>query len=325
MFFRNALAVLPVILSLGSALALPITPSATTAVVERCATCGTTAPGSGVATGITSITDIDLSLRTFTSAHFDYTGLILDVFADVKTNLTATTDVVLTIGAQLYTWTDADLVVLSTALDAYIGGSLNSTVDIFVKAGIEITSFTVVQATCLKTFIHTVIAANVDLALDVKTDLLLWVGTSLNVTSCTVVSLQTKIDTCLKALTSVVASLKLDVTLATCSTAAVALKLAIKTYIQSCIKTSTGLLALLVKIPLATLLAFTELWIGGDVTGASGSALTLLGINLKLVSDLKICQSIVSVLLKLNSSLNVYSALGLNASVVTTIFSSVKL
>lgn len=327
MLFRNIFCVLPAIFSVGSAAVIPASRStfAPNEVVKRCNTCGTGTPGSGsgIGVGVSTMTDVDLSIRGLTKAQLEYTALVAGIFSKTEVATHETVGVVLSIGSHLCSWTDANLVALSADLTAYIAGTAAATTDLCIKAGIDVISFTTVEAVLLQTFIHTVLAANVALATEVKTDLILWVNNAIVVANCEVVSLQSKINATIVTLTSVVASLHLDIAVATCASAAAALKIAIRAYIAASLKTCTGLLAALVKVPLTGLLAIVDAWISEDVSGCIAVAQALLGINLKLVSDATVCKTIVAYLLKLSGSFDVLTSIGVNASACYSIFSSI--
>ncbi|KAG8947397.1 hypothetical protein FRC04_010717 [Tulasnella sp. 424] len=333
MLFRNLLTILPAFVALGvNAIALPSTYLAELVertptidnIVPRCEPCGDgPGIGSGVATGIHTSIDIDATLKLFTPAHLACTQDIVNIFAHVTGDVKATAHVVLGIGAALYTWTDDDLLELKTALDAYIAGTISTGVNIFVKAGIDVAVFTKEQAGCLKAFIATSIETDIDLAVSVKTDLALFVQNSIVVAGATCTDLSTRVQAHLSALVKVVAALKLDAKVATCASAAVAIKLAIKAYVQSCIDSTKGLLAIAVKITLQTLLIVVNAWIKADFGVLTGTAVGLLGINLKTVADVTICKSIVTFLLSLSAKFDLFTSLNLDAATCYQVFSSV--
>ncbi|KIO31215.1 hypothetical protein M407DRAFT_19834, partial [Tulasnella calospora MUT 4182] len=257
MLFRNLFAILPVFVALGvNAIAIPSTQP--TELIERASTLDTIIPrcngcgdgpgiGNGVGTSIQTTADIDVKLKVLTQDHLAYTSDIVKIFANVTGDVKATAHTVLAIGTPLYTWTDAELFELCTALDAYVAGTISTGVNVFVKAGIDVAVFTHEQAGCLKTFITTCVATDIDLAVQVKADLVLFVQNSIVVAGATCTDLSTRVQAHVSALVKVVAALKLNAKVATCASAAVAIKLAIKAYVQSCIDSTKGLLAIAVK------------------------------------------------------------------------------
>ncbi|KAG8909533.1 hypothetical protein FRC01_006885 [Tulasnella sp. 417] len=335
MLFRNLFAILPAFVALGvNAIAIPSTHNTELAerataytndiIIPRCDPCGDgPGIGNGVGTAIYTTTDIDVKLKVLTKDHLAYTGDIVKIFAHVTGDVKATVHTVLGIGATLYTWTDAELLELSTALDAYVAGTISTGVNIFVKAGIDVAVFTKEQAGCLRAFIITCITTDLDLAVQVKTDLVLLVQNSIVVAGATCTDLSTRAQAHLSALVKVVAALKLDAKVATCASAAVAIKLAIKTYVQSCIESTKGLLAIAVKITLQTLLLVVNAWIKADFGVLTGTAVGLLGINLKTVADATVCKSIIAFLLSLSAKFDFFAYLKLDAAACYQVFSSV--
>ncbi|KAG9042669.1 hypothetical protein FS837_010583 [Tulasnella sp. UAMH 9824] len=334
MLFRKLFAILPAFVALSvNAIAIPSTQpteflqraSTPDAIIPRsCGTCGGgPGIGSGFGSAIYTTADIDVKLKVLTKDHLAYTDDIVKIFAHVTGDVKAAVHTVLGIGASLYTWTDAELLELSTALDAYIAGTVTTGVVIFAKAGIDVAVFTKEQAGCLKAFITTYVAADLDLAANVKADLVLFVQNSIVVAGATCTDLSTRVQTHLSALVKVVVALKLDAKVATCASAAVAIKLAIQAYVQSCIDSTKGLLAVAVKITLGTLLEVVKAWIKADFGGLSGTAAALLGINLKAVADVTICKSIVAFLLSLSAKFDLFAYLKLDAATCYQVFSSV--
>ncbi|KAG8946906.1 hypothetical protein FRC04_011333 [Tulasnella sp. 424] len=333
MLFRNLLLVIPALFSLGAkAATIPVTRSTDLvartseidSIVPRCDTCESgPGIGSGVGASIHASVDVDVALKVFTHEHLSYASELVSIFAQVKGDVKVVAHAVLNIGTSLYAWSTADLVKLCGALDAYIAGTVTTNVDIFVKAGIDVTVFTKEHASCLKAFVTTCIETDVDIAAQVKADIALFVSNSIVVAGNSCTDLSTKISAHLSALLNVIASLKLDAKVATCASAAVAVKLALRTFIKSCLSSTTGLLALLVEIPLSALLLVVEAWIKADLSGLTGTALSLLGINLKASADVTICKAIVQYLLQLSAKFNFVASLKLDATVYTKVFSTV--
>ncbi|KAG8948119.1 hypothetical protein FRC04_010031 [Tulasnella sp. 424] len=331
MLFRNLFAILPAFVALGvSAIAIPSTRPTELVertptidnIVPRCDSCGDNpGVGNGVGTGIHTSIDIGAALKVFAIDHLTYTHKVVDIFAHINGDVKVTADVVLTIGASLNTWTDAKRLELCAALDAYIAGKIDTSVSIFVKAGIDVAVFTKEQAGCLKAFITTCVETDLDLA--VRTDLDLFVRNSIVVAGATCTNLSTRVQAHLSALIKVVAALKLDANIATCASAAVAIKLAIKAYVQSCIDSTTSLLAVTVKATLQILLLVVNAWIKADFGVLTGAAVGLLGINLKTVADVTICKSIVAFLLSLSAKFDLLAYLNLDAATCYQVFSSV--
>ncbi|KAG9049285.1 hypothetical protein FS837_010705 [Tulasnella sp. UAMH 9824] len=334
MLLRNLLVLIPAIFSLGvMAAAIPVFPSSdlithtseVDSIVPRCDSCEDgPGIGSGVGASIHASVDVDVALKVFTQEHLSYASDLVKIFAHVKGDVKAVVHTVLNVGTSLYTWSTGDLVKLCGALDAYIAGTVTTNVDIFVKAGIDVSVFTKEHASCLKTFVATCIESDVDIAAHVKADIALFISNSIGVAGSSCIDLSTKINAHLSALLNVIASLKLDAKVTTCASAAVSIKLALRTYIKSCLSSATGLLALLIKIPFNTLLLVVEAWIKADLSGLTGTALALFsGINLKAATDAAICKAIVQFLLQFSAKFNFVAALKLDAAVYTKVFSTV--
>ncbi|KAG8916753.1 hypothetical protein FRC01_002888 [Tulasnella sp. 417] len=333
MLLRNLFVLLPAIFSFGAmAAAIPFVPSGdliartseNDAIAPRCDTCGDgPGIGSGVGPSIHASVDVDVALKVFTHEHLSYASELVNIFAHVKGDVKAVVHAVLNIGTSLYTWSTDDLVKLCDALDAYIAGTVTTNVDIFVKAGIDVTVFTKEHASCLKAFVTTCIETEVNIAAQVKADIALFVSNSIAVAGSSCTDLSAKINAHISALLNVIASLKLDAKVATCASAAVAIKLALRTFIKTCLSSTTGLLGLLVKIPLQTLLVVVEAWIKANWSGLTGTALGLLGINVKVSADAAICTAIVHFLLQLSTKFNFVAALKLDAAVYTKVFSTI--
>ncbi|KAG8914645.1 hypothetical protein FRC00_011839 [Tulasnella sp. 408] len=322
MLIFSFLTLIPAFLSLGADAVAISKPVQSGDLVSRCNTCG---DGPGVGNGIGALihtsADIDAVLEDCNNDHLTLASNIVEVFVhdteDVKE-----VDSVLTIGAGLMTWSTAELFELSTALDAYIAGTVSTGVDIFVKAGIDVAVFTTTEAACLKAFIAICIQSDVQLATKVKADIILFVKNAILVANTTCVDLQALIHAKLSALVSVTSSLHLDAKVATCASAAVAIKLALKAYIESCIASTTGLIAVAIKLTLKTLCQIVDAWIANDFGVLSRLAVSL-GIDLKVASDAAICKAIVAFLLKVNAKFNFVSAHGLDAALYAKVFSTV--
>ncbi|KAG8963100.1 hypothetical protein FRC00_007713 [Tulasnella sp. 408] len=322
MLIFSFLTLIPAFFSLGASAAAISIPVQSGDLVPRCNTCG---DGPGVGNGIASVhtsADVDAVLKGFNHDQFGYTSNIVDVFAHITGDVKAQVDSVLTIGAEVQTWSTADLAKLVMNLDAYIAGTVSTGVDIFVKAGIDVAVFTTTEAACLKALIAICIQSDIQLATKVKADIILFVKNAIVVANTTCVDLQALIRVHVSALVSVVTCLHLDAKVATCASAAVAIKLALKAYIESCIASTTGLIAVAIKLTLKTMLQIVDAWIANDFGVLSRLAVSL-GIDLKVASDAAICKAIVAFLLKVNAKFNFVSALGLDAALYAKVFSTV--
>ncbi|KAG8914088.1 hypothetical protein FRC00_000858 [Tulasnella sp. 408] len=326
MLIFSFLTLIPAFLSLGANAAAISKPVQSGDLVPRCNTCG---DGPGVGDGIgavihTSI-DVDAALQVFRHDHLTYASDVAGIFAHATGNVKAQAESVLDIATQVLPWPTANVAELDAALDAYIAGvvSTGHVHGIFVKAGIDVAVFTTTDAACLKAFIAICLQSDVQLATKVKADIILFVKNAIVVANTTCVDLQTLIRVHVSALVSVIKSLHLDTKVATCASAAVSIKLALKAYIQTCIASTTGLISAAIKLALKTLLHIVDAWIANDFGVLSGVAVGLLGIDLKAASDAEICKAVVAVLLKVNAKFNFVSAHGLDAALYAKVFSTV--
>ncbi|KAG8957930.1 hypothetical protein FRC00_003283, partial [Tulasnella sp. 408] len=204
---------------------------------------------------------------------------------------------VLTIGTGVLAWGTAELAQLTTALDAYIAGAVSTRVSIFAKAAIDVAVFTTTEEAYLKAFIAACVQSDIQLATEVKADVVLFVKNAIVVANTTCIELQVRTNANLSALVGVINSLHLDAKVATCAWVE-AIKRALKAYIQSCIASTTGLAAAITKVTLTTLLQIVNAWIANDFGVLTGAAVDLLGIDLKAMSDATICKAIVAFLLR---------------------------
>ncbi|KAG9004448.1 hypothetical protein FRB90_010884 [Tulasnella sp. 427] len=312
MLFRTLLAVVPAFVSLGvHGIAIPSTihPSTTDTLVSRCDTCSP-GVGSGIAPTIRISADIDASLRSFTQDHLTYTSAVANVFVHATGDVKATASTVLGIGSTLYTWAEQDLVELNAALGGFAAGTITTGINVFVKAGIDTASFTKAHAVLLQAFLTTCVASDVNITVAAKVDLVKFVGNAISVAGVACTDLTSRVQAQLSALIKIVAALKLAAEVATCASAAAALKLAIRAYVQSCMDASKGLLAAVVNVALNALLAALDAWIAKG----SGAAAGLLNLNLKAATDVTVCKSIVTSLLGLNSKFDFFAYIKLDAA-----------
>ncbi|KAG9033061.1 hypothetical protein FS837_002558 [Tulasnella sp. UAMH 9824] len=317
------LTLIPAFLTLGANAAAISKPAQSGDLVSRCDTCES---GPGVGNGIwanvhTSV-DVDVALNDLSRDQCTFTSDVVDIFAHITGDVKAQAESVLTIGTRVVTWSTADLLELSTTLDAYIGGTGSAKTDIFIKAGIDVAVFTTTEAACLRAFIAICVQSDVQLATKVKADIILFIKNAIVVANTTCADLQARIHVKVLALLSVVNCLHLDVKVATCASAAAAIKLALKAYIQSCIASTTGITAAVTKATLKALLHIVDAWITTDFGVLSGVAIGLLGIDLKAATDAAICQAIVAFLLNINAKFNFVSAYGLDAALYAKVFST---
>ncbi|KAG8959000.1 hypothetical protein FRC00_002073 [Tulasnella sp. 408] len=316
------LTLIPAFLSLGANAAAISKPVQSGDLVSRCNTCGDgPGIGNGIGSAIYTSADVDAALDVCNYDHLTLASNILDTLVQTTTgDCKAQVQSVLTIGAEVLTWSTPERDELMTALDAYASGTVRTGASIFAKAKIDVTVFTTVEAACLKAFIA--ICVQSDLATEVKADIILFIKNAIVVANTTCVDLQARIHAKIKVLVSVVKSLRLDIKLATCASAAVAIKLALKAYIESCIASTTGLIAVAIKLTLTTLLQCVKAWIANDFGVLSRVAVGL-GIDLKVASDAAICKAIVAFLLNVNAKFNFVLAYGLDAAVYAKVFSTV--
>ncbi|KAG9040827.1 hypothetical protein FS837_013048 [Tulasnella sp. UAMH 9824] len=315
---------IPAFLTLGANAAAISEPAQSGDLVSRCDTCEV---GPGVGNGIwadvyTSV-DVDAALNDLSRDQCTFTSEVVDIFAHITGDVKAQADSVLTIGAKVLDWSTTDLADLGTALDAYIAGTVSTGVNIFVKAGIDVAVFTTTEAACLRAFIAICVQSDVQLATGVKADIILFIKNAIVVANTTCADLQARIHVKVSALLSVVNCLHLDVKVATCASAAAAIKIALKAYIQSCIASTTGITAVVTKATLKALLQIVDAWIATDFGLLSGVAIGLLGIDLKAASDAAICKAIVAFLLSINAKFNFVSAYGLDAALYAQVFSTI--
>ncbi|KAG9040826.1 hypothetical protein FS837_013047 [Tulasnella sp. UAMH 9824] len=318
------LTLVPAFLTLGANAAAIPKPVQSGDLVPRCDTCkGGAGVGSGIGGSIHTSVNVDAALQVFTHEHLTYASGLVDIFASITGDVKAQVSAVLTTGTKLLTWSPTDLTKMTTALDAYIAGNVTTEVGIFAKADIDVSVFTTTEAACLRAFIAICVHSDVQLATKVKADIILFIHNAIVVANTTCADLKTRIHVKVLALLSVVNCLHLDVKVATCASAAAAIKLALKAYIQSCIASTTGITAAVTKATLTTLLQIVNAWIANDFGVLSGVAIGLLGIDLKAASDAAICKAIVAFLLNINAKFNFVSAYGLDAALYAKVFSTV--
>ncbi|KAG9048132.1 hypothetical protein FS837_000703 [Tulasnella sp. UAMH 9824] len=316
------LTLIPAFLSLGAnAAAIPM-PVQSGDLVSRCNTCG---DGPGAGNGIWSVVhtsvDVDAALGVCNNDHLTLASELVETFTYATGDVTAQANSVLSAATVALTLSTAELAELDTLLDACITGTVGTGVSSLAKVGIDVTAFTTAEAAYLKAIIATCVQS--ELATEVKADIILFVKNAIVVANTTCVDLQARIHAKILVLVSVINSLHLDVKVATCASAAVAIKLALKAYIESCIASTTGLIAAAIKLTLTTLLQIVDAWIANDFGVLSRVAVGLLGIDLKVASDAAICKAIVAFLLKVNAKFNFVSAYGLDAASYANVFSTV--
>ncbi|KAG8995512.1 hypothetical protein FRB90_000165 [Tulasnella sp. 427] len=279
-------------------------------IVPRCDTCPSgPGVGNGIASSIHTSADVDAALRFFSNDQFTFTS-------------NSQVNSVLTIGSGLVAWSAADLSGLITALDGYATGTVNTGAAILTKAAIDVTTFTAAEAAYVKAFVVNVVQSDVQLAREVEADLVLFVRNAVVLASVTYSDLQARIRDSVATLASAVAALHLDAKVATCASAAVASKLALKAYVQSSIASTTVLTAATTKVALDTVLKVVNAWIGNDIGALSGTAVTLLGMDLEAASDAAICKALVAYLLSVNAKFNFVNAYGLDAALYAKVFSA---
>ncbi|KAG9004444.1 hypothetical protein FRB90_010880, partial [Tulasnella sp. 427] len=157
----NLLALVPAFVSFGvHGIAIPSTDRAPTpdALPPRCDTCSP-GVGSGIVPTIHSSADIVASLRLFTQDHLAYTSTVANVFAQATGDVKTTAPTVLGIGSTIFSWTSADLLELSVALDA----------------------FTKAQAGLLQALLTTCVTSDVNITVAAKFDLIKFVGNAISV------------------------------------------------------------------------------------------------------------------------------------------------
>ncbi|KAG8898356.1 hypothetical protein FRC00_002918 [Tulasnella sp. 408] len=317
------LTLIPAFLSLGANAAAISKPVQSGDLVSRCNTCG---DGPGVGNGIWGVVhtsaDVDAALDVCNNDHLGLASNIVEIFVNTAGDVKAQVESVLDIGTKVVTWNTTKLAELDTALDACIAGTVTTGVSILAEANIDVTVFTAVEAAYLKAFIATCIRSNVHLTTEVKADIILFIKNAIVVANTTCVDLQARIHAKITALVSVITCLHLDVKVATCASAAVAIKLALKAYIESCIASTTGLIAVAIKLTLKTLLQCVNAWIANDF-GVLARVAVGLGIDLKVASDAAICKAIVAFLLNVNAKFNFVSAYGLDSALYAKVFSTV--
>ncbi|KAG8914175.1 hypothetical protein FRC00_000710 [Tulasnella sp. 408] len=324
MLFLNFLALILAFLVLGTNAAAIPTPALTSDLVPRCDPCGGgPGVGNGIGGSIHTSADVNAALEVLTYDHLTFTSNIVETFVHATEDVKAQVQSVLTIGTGVLTWSTNELAELTVALDAYIAGTVSTGVAIFAKAAIDVSVFATTEAAYLKAFIAAYVQPDIQLATEVKADIILFVKNAVFVANTTCVDLQADIHAKVSALVSVINSLHLDAKVATCTSAAEAIKLALKAYIQSCIVSTTGLAAAVVKVTLNTLLQIVNAWISNDFGVLTGAAVGLLGIDLKGASDAAICKGIVAFLLNVSAKFNFVSTYGLDAALYTKVFSTV--
>ncbi|KIO22560.1 hypothetical protein M407DRAFT_216302 [Tulasnella calospora MUT 4182] len=298
--FLNFLTLIPAFLVLGANAAAIPTPVHNSDLVPRCDACaGGPGVGNGIGSSIHTSADVDAALGVLTYDHLTFASDVVKVFAYGNGDVKVQVNSVLTIGAGVLAWSGAELAELTTALDAYITGTFSTEVSIFVKATIDVTVFTTSEAAYLKAFVTTCVQSDVQLATEVKADIVLIVKNAIVVANTTCVDLQARIHDKVSALVSVVNSLRLDA------------------------KVATGLAAAIIKATLTTLLQVVNAWIANDFGVLTGAAVGLLGIDVKTASDAATCKAIVAFLLNVNAKFNFVSAYGLDAALYAKVFSAV--
>ncbi|KAG9004446.1 hypothetical protein FRB90_010882 [Tulasnella sp. 427] len=308
----NLLALVPAFVSFGvHGIAIPSTDRAPTpdALPPRCDTCSP-GVGSGIVPTIHSSADIVASLRLFTQDHLAYTSTVANVFAQAAGDVKATAPTVLGVGSTIFSWTSADLLELSVALDAYVAGTISTEINVFAKAGIDIASFTKAQAGFLQAFLITCVTSDVNITVATKVDLVKFVGNAISVAGVACTDLNSRVQAQLSALIKVVAALKLEAKVATCVSAAAALKLAIHAYASSLRSSTSGSNMLLLLV---------NAWIAPGFGAAAG----LLNLGLKAATDVTVCKSIVASLLALNSKLYFFGYIKLDAVTCYQLLSAV--
>ncbi|KAG8914176.1 hypothetical protein FRC00_000711 [Tulasnella sp. 408] len=320
MLILSFLTLIPAFLSLGANAAAIPSPAQSGDLVPRCDPCGGgPGVGNGIGGSIHTSADVNAALEVLTYDHLTFTSNIVETFVHATGDVKAQVQSVLTIG----TGSTDELAELTAALDAYIAGTVSTGVAIIAKAAIDVSVFTATEAAYLKAFIAACVQSDIQLATEVKADIILFVKNAVFVASTTCVVLQAGIHAKVSALVSVINSLHLDAKVATCTSAAQAIKLALKAYIQSCIASTTGLTAAVVKVTLNTLLQIVNAWIANDFGVLTGAAVGLLGIDLKAASDAAICKGIVAFLLNVSAKFNFVSAYGLDAALYAKVFSTI--
>ncbi|KAG8957929.1 hypothetical protein FRC00_003282 [Tulasnella sp. 408] len=323
MLILSLLTLIPAFLSLGANAAAIPSPVQSGDLVPHCDPCGGgPGVGNGIRGSIHTSADVNAALEVLTYDHLTFTSDIVEAFVHATGDVKAQVQSVLTIGTGVLTWSTAELAELTAALDAYIAGTVSTGVAIFAKAAIDVSVFTTTEAAYLKAFIAACGQSDIQLATEVKADIILFVKNAVFVANTTCVDLQARIHAKVSAVVSVINSLHLDAKVATCTSAAQAIKLALKAYIQSCIASTTGLTAAVVKVTLSTLLQIVNAWIANDFGVLTGAAVGLLGIDLKAASDAAICKAIVAFLLNVSAKFNFVSAYGLDAALYTKVFST---
>ncbi|KAG9044400.1 hypothetical protein FS837_008226 [Tulasnella sp. UAMH 9824] len=316
------LTLIPAFLSLGGNAAAIPTPVQSGDLIPRCDTCGDgPGVGNGIWASVHTSADVDAALGVLTHDHMSLASDVVEVFAHATGEVKAQVGSVLTIGTGVLAWSTDELAELTTALDAYITGTATTGASIFAKANINVTVFTTTEAAYLKAVIAT--CGHVQLATKIKADIVLFVKNAVVVANTTCVDLKARIHTKISVLVNVTSSLHLDAKVATCASAAVAIKLALKAYIQSCIASTTGLTAAGIKIALTTLLQIANAWIANDFGVLSRVAIGLFGVDLKAASDAAICKAIIGLLLNVNAKFNFVSAYGFDATLYAKVFSTV--
>ncbi|KAG8983901.1 hypothetical protein FRB90_005665, partial [Tulasnella sp. 427] len=278
--------------------------------------------GNGIASSIHTSADVDAALRFFSNDQFTFTSNVADVFAHATGDVKSQVKSVLTIGSGILTWGTADLTGLVITLDGYATGTVNTGAAILTKAAIDVTAFTAAKAAYLKALVVNVVQSDVQLAREVKADIVLFVRNAVVLANFTCSDLQARIRDNVATLVSAVNALHLDAKVATCASAAVAIKLALKAYVQSSIASTTVLTVAATKVALDTMLKIVNAWIGNDFGVLSGTAVTLLGMDLKAASDATICKALVAYLLGVNVRFNFVTAYGLDAGLYAKVFSA---
>ncbi|KAG8977286.1 hypothetical protein FRB90_008847 [Tulasnella sp. 427] len=319
----NLLTLVPAFLSLGVNAAVIPNSVQKADIVPRCDTCPSgPGVGNGIASSIHASADVDAALRFFSNDQFTFTSNVADVFAHATGDVKSQVNSVLTIGSGLLTWSAAELTGLVTTLDGYATGTVSTGAAILTKAAIDVTTFTAAEAAYLKAFVVNVVQSDVQLASEVKADLVLFVRNAVVLANVTCSDLQARIRDNVTTLASAVAALHLDAKVATCASAAVAIKLAIKAYVESSIAATTVLTAATTKVALDTVLKIVNAWIKADFVVVYGAALSLLGMDLKAASDAAICKALVAYLMSINVKFNFVTAYGLDAALYAKVFSA---
>ncbi|KAG8990731.1 hypothetical protein FRB90_001638 [Tulasnella sp. 427] len=315
--------IIPALLSLGvDTIAIP-NPTGGPDLAPRCDACASgPGIGNGIGSSIHTSVDVDATLRLFSNDQLTFTSNVAEIFVLTTGDVKSQVNSALTIGSGVLGWTTGEVTELAAALDRYIAGTVTNGVNIFAKARIDAVTFTVTEAAYLKAFIASVVQSHVQLSREVKADLVLFVRNAVVLANVTCSDLRTRIRNNVSVFTSAIDAFHLDAKVATCASAAQASKQVLNTYIQSAIASATGLSAAVTKVTLTTLLQIVNAWISNDFGVLSGTAVTLLGIDLKAAPDAAICKAIVGYLLSVNARFNFVIVYGLDAGLYAKVFST---